>query len=195
LLFWPGHRGSAGSRRRKESIMKLDVSSRPVSRRRGWRVSAALGAAAGFLVLPSVAHAQQVVVVNQGESRGEYRGPSWMLLSSGLIIFGGTYTASLVVAATSDHAGDRALYAPLVGPWLDIATRCPGTCDHELGRKVLLGFDGVFQGIGALTIVGSFLVPRRSRGIVARGETAPTFRVLPASYGRGAPGLTAVGTF
>jgi hypothetical protein len=152
-------------------------------------------AAAAVAARPAVAHAQEVVVVNQGREGGStYRGPNWMLLSSGLIVFGGTYTASIVVASTSGHAGDQGLYAPLVGPWLDIANRCPIRCDDETGRKVLLGFDGVFQAIGALSIVGSFVFPYGGRGGVAQND-GPSFRVLPASLGRGAPGLVALGTF
>jgi hypothetical protein len=143
-------------------------------------------------VLPSVAHAQQVVVVEESERRG----PSWGLLSSGLFVFAGTYTASFVVAATSSHAGDQALYAPIVGPWLDIANRCPGGCNGDLGNKVLLGFDGVFQTIGLLSVASAFLLPsRRSRPVAARTETAPTFRLLPTSYAHGSPGLLAIGTF
>jgi hypothetical protein len=160
---------------------------------------AAVAIAAGLLALPSVAHAQQTVVVNGGgEGRGDYRGPDWLLFSSGLVMFGGTYTASAVVAGTSNHAGDKALYAPLVGPWIDFANRCPGPapCGSDTGSKVLLGFDGVFQGIGALTLVSSFfLMPSRRGRVVARSESPLTFRVLPASLGRGAPGLTAIGTF
>jgi hypothetical protein len=170
----------------------------PVRLRNGTRVGrrvfarlAATVAAIGSLVLPSVAHAQQVVVVDEGE----YRGPNWGLLSSGIVVFGGTYMASIVVAGTSDHAGDKALYAPLVGPWLDLVNRCPGGCNNDLGNKVLLGLDGVFQGIGALSIVSSFFMPRTHARGVARSETAPSFSVLPASLGRGAPGLLAVGTF
>jgi hypothetical protein len=152
-------------------------------------------AAASTLASPAVARAQEVVVVNQGgESETRYR-PNWMLLSSGLIVFGGTYTASIIVAGTSDHPGDKRLYAPLVGPWLDIAERCPIVCNNETNRKVLLGFDGAFQGIGTLAIVGSFLFPSRRGRRFAEDTTAPTFRILPASLGRGAPGLTAVGTF
>ena len=172
--------------------MKLDLSPRSLV-----PVALALSAAtAAFVALPALAEAQEVVVVNQGgESRGPDRGPNWMLLSSGLIVFGGTYTASVVVAGTSDHPGDKGLYAPLVGPWLDIANRCPVRCDDETGRKVLLGFDGVFQAIGALSIVGSILYPYGGGRSVARNDMKPTFRVLPASLGRGTPGLTAVGTF
>ena len=175
--------------------MKLHVSPRSVGARRGGSVSAGLAAvavAAALGTLAPPAHAQEVVVVNQGDSRGEYRGPNWMLLSTGLVIFSGTYTASFAVAASSNHAGDSALYAPLVGPWFDIANRCPAGCNDDVGRKVLLGFDGVFQAVGLLSIASSFFLPsRRSRGLA----DAPTFRVLPASLGRGAPGLTAVGTF
>jgi hypothetical protein len=148
-------------------------------------------AVAGLLVLPSVAHAQQVVVVEEGE----YRGPTWGLVSSGLFVFAGTYTASFVVAATSSHVGDKALYAPLVGPWLDIANRCPGACNGEMGTKVLLGFDGVFQAIGVLSVVSGFLMPqRRAPAVVAGGASGLSFHVMPASYGR-APGLAALGTF
>src|SRR5580692_3680226 len=110
--------------------MKIALSPRP-SGARGWRLSAGLAAAAaaGLLAFTPVANAQQVVVVNQGgDSGGGYRGPDWAVLGSGLLVFGGTYTASLVVAATSTHAGDKGLYAPIVGPWLDIANRCPVTC-------------------------------------------------------------------
>jgi hypothetical protein len=183
----------------KESTMKLALSPRPSSgARRGWHVSAGLAAAAtaGLLAFTPVANAQQVVVVNQGgDSGGGYRGPDWAVLGSGLLVFGGTYTASLVVAATSTHAGDKGLYAPIVGPWLDIANRCPVTCSGEVGNKVLLGFDGVFQAIGVLSIASSFFWAPSRRGRMAQREDAPSFHLLPASLGRGAPGMMAVGTF
>src|ERR1700677_4928639 len=97
-----------------EPNMKLDISPGLVG---GWRALVAVAAAAGTLAIPSLAQAQEVVVVNQSEGPREYRGPNWGLLGSGLIIFGSTYTASFVVAGTSSHPGDTMLYAPLVGPW------------------------------------------------------------------------------
>jgi hypothetical protein len=175
--------------------MKLARSPRPAGARHGRRLPIALAAATaalGSFVLPAVAQADQVVVV---DSAPEYRGPSWGVLSSGLFVFAGTYTASFVVAATSNHPGDKALFAPLVGPWLDIANRCPTTCNGELGNKVLLGFDGVFQGLGVLSVVSAFLVPRRHRAVASRGGETASFHVVPASMGRGTPGLMAVGTF
>src|SRR6185369_470889 len=149
--------------------MKLELSHRN-NGARGRRAHIALALAAPLaLLLPSVASAQQVVVV-QGPAAParsehvEYAGPNWGLLGPGLAVFSVTYFSSVLVAATSTHEGDKNLYIPLVGPWLDMATRCPTACDGDTGRKVLLGFDGVFQGIGAIAIVTSFFVPdRRSR--------------------------------
>jgi hypothetical protein len=168
--------------------MKLDLSHRRGSLRLALALAAPLA-----LLLPSVASAQTVVVV-EGGGRDEYRGPNWFLLSSGLAVFSGTYIASAVVAGTSSHDGDKVLYAPLVGPWVDMATRCSAPCGDDTGNKVLLGFDGVFQAIGALTIVSSFFV-HGNRPLGRRASATTTFHIAPASYGRGAPGLTMVGTF
>lgn len=173
--------------------MRLELS--PRSRgARGQRSLLAAAIAATLTLLPSwSAEAQQVVVVQGAEGRGDRHGPSWGLLGPGLAVFGGTYLASVVVAASSAHTGDKLLYIPLVGPWLDIGTRCPNGCSGDLGRKVLLGFDGVFQGIGAVAVLASFFI-QDGRSYGGRSK-APTFIVAPATYGRGAPGLTVAGTF
>lgn len=149
-----------------------------------------------FLSSPKLADAQEVVVVQAGPTRSEggaYRGPNWALLSTGLAVFGGTYVASAIVAGTSSHAGDKSLYAPIVGPWIDLGTRCPSGCADDMGRKVLLGFDGVFQAVGAIAIVSSFLWP--DHRAPSRRAHATTFHIAPTSYGPGAPGLTMVGKF
>jgi hypothetical protein len=125
-------------------------------------------------------------------------GPNSAMLGSGLFTFGVPYIASVVVASTSDHPGDNNLYIPVVGPWLDFANRgdCGGiaqqSCDHETANKVLLAVDGVFQGIGALEIVGAFLSPETRTVTVA---SKPSFRVGPSSVGRAGYGVAAVGTF
>jgi hypothetical protein len=125
-------------------------------------------------------------------------GPNSAMLGSGLFTFGVPYIASVVVASTSDHPGDNNLYIPVVGPWLDFANRgdCGGiaqqSCDHETANKVLLAVDGVFQGIGALEIVGAFLSPETRTVTVA---SKPSFRVAPSSVGRAGYGVAAVGTF
>ena len=125
-------------------------------------------------------------------------GPNSSMLGSGLFSFGVPYIASVVVASTSDHPGDNNLYIPVVGPWMDFANRgdCGAlgqrSCDHETAYKVLLAVDGVFQGIGALEIVGAFLSPETRTVSVA---TKPRFTVGPSSVGRAGYGVAAVGTF
>jgi hypothetical protein len=178
----------------QEITMKLGLSTRHSGVRLALAVALPLA-----LSLPSVASAQEVVVVQQGGPRSEvdrYPGPNWAAFSSGLAVFGGTYIGSIVVAGTSSHAGDKDLYIPLVGPWIDMANRCsgPGSCNGDLGNKVLLGLDGVFQGIGAISIATSFFMRDRREGL-GRRASVPTFQIAPASVGRGAPGLTMVGTF
>jgi hypothetical protein len=164
--------------------MKLDVTPRLAT------IALAL-AVTGSLLIPSVAEAEEVVVVETG-----YRGPDTTVLGSGVVVFGGTYLASAIVAGTSSHPGDHYLWAPIVGPWLDMANRCSGIgpCEVDTGRKVLLGFDGVFQALGLLSVASSFLMPpRRSRALASR-EPTTAFHVLPAVYGR-TPGLALAGTF
>src|SRR5262249_37767867 len=92
-------------------------------------------------------------------------GPNSALLGSGLFAFGAPYVASVIVAASSSSSADHNLYIAVVCPWMDFANRdpCDGffqpSCDTETANKVLLAADGIFQGIGALEIVGAFLTP------------------------------------
>jgi hypothetical protein len=122
------------------------------------------------------------------------------LLMSGLVGFGASYGAAVIVAASSDHQGDNRLYVPILGPWLDIADRgdCPvknSACDNETTNKVLLVADGVIQGVSALAIVG---------GIVSAGSDHTTrtttvsqrgVHFAPVSYGPASPGVAAFGSF
>lgn len=119
--------------------------------------------------------------------------PNSALIGSGLTMFGASYLPSMIVAASSDHHGDTALYVPLVGPWMNLATRdsgCPGgRCYNDGSNKVLLVADGVFQGLGALQILGGFLFPTKHTVTRIAGV-----QVLP-SVGSSQVGLTAVGRF
>lgn len=108
--------------------------------------------------------------------RSETYGPNRQLLRSGAWTLGLSYTPALVVAIKSERRGDDYLYYPVVGPWLDLAHRgeC-ATCSHETLNQGLLVADGVFQGIGALQIVGSFLLPeRQSVRVTSRASAAKT---------------------
>jgi hypothetical protein len=76
---------------------------------------------------------------------------------SGLIAAGVPYIGSVVVAASSRHAGDQDLWIPVVGPYVDVGNRggCPANsdCGTETVNKALLVIDGVIQSIGALEIL------------------------------------------
>jgi hypothetical protein len=132
-------------------------------------------------------------------------GPNRTLLHSGIWILGLSYVPAVIVAAESSRDGDKRLYIPVAGPWMDLAARssCPPnlSCNNETGNKVLIVVDGVFQGIGALDIVGGFIFPEKRTVTVresARGEhqlSPPSFRIFPARVSAGAYGLAAVGTF
>lgn len=126
-------------------------------------------------------------------------GPNRALLSSGIFAVGVPYAASVIVATQSDHQGDKSLYLPVVGPWLDLADRggCNGvgqpSCDKETGYKVLLVIDGVIQGIGALDLVGAFLFPE-TRTVTTVSER-PRLFVAPAYLGRSGYGVAALARF
>jgi hypothetical protein len=148
----------------------------------------AAGAALAATMWVSAAKAQHRETIIQS-------GPNRAMLSTGLFAFGVPYVASVVVAAQSDHQGDKHLYVPIAGPWMDLADRgdCgrlgQTPCDTETGYKVLLVVDGVLQGVGALDIVGAFLFPEtrivRAANEPPRVMIAPT-RIGPSGYGIGA---------
>jgi hypothetical protein len=127
-------------------------------------------------------------------------GPNAPLITTGLGMFGLSYVPALVVGASSSQSADSNLYIPVAGPWLDLANRpaCGGrgqpTCAGETTNKVLLGVDGVFQGLGAgMTVVG-LLVPTRHTVVTRTSADGPTIRISPARLGTGY-GVTAVGTW
>ncbi|HLV68534.1 MAG TPA: hypothetical protein VKY73_22110 [Polyangiaceae bacterium] len=151
------------------------------------------------------AHAEETVVVaSTAEDTPTPTGPNPRLLTSGIWTLGLSYVPALVVAIESDHPGDKYLFTPVAGPWLNLAHRgdCAdrGSCDNETLNKVLLVTDGVFQGIGALQILGAFLLTDDPQTTVAtqKREKQPdsasvTFR--PARFGTGAYGVAATGNF
>jgi hypothetical protein len=125
-------------------------------------------------------------------------GPNRSLLSSGLFAVGVPYVASVIVATQSDHAGDKNLYLPVVGPWIDLGNRggCDGigqaSCDRETGYKVLLVLDGIIQGLGALDLLGAFVFPETRTVTVAE---RPRVFVAPAYLGKSSYGVSALATF
>lgn len=132
-------------------------------------------------------------------------GPSRALLSSGVWTLGLSYVPAVIVAAESNRNADKRLYIPVAGPWLDLGSRgrCPQNemCNHETTNKVLIVVDGVFQGIGALNIIGAFLFPETHTVTVSSANDAKlpvlsgAIHLVPAQVGARGYGLAAVGTF
>jgi hypothetical protein len=90
--------------------------------------------------------------------------PNRPLLLTGAVLLAGSYGASAIVAATSDRSADDKLYYPVVGPWMDLNRR---GCDvqvcsnNTLDRALLIG-DGIIQGVGALGMLLSLVVPEKA---------------------------------
>ncbi|HEY1691441.1 MAG TPA: hypothetical protein VGG39_04745 [Polyangiaceae bacterium] len=135
------------------------------------------------------------------EHSSGYEGPNRYMIGSGLVVFGLSYIPAVAVAAESSTSADHHLYVPIVGPWLDMGTRpaCGPqaiSCDNETTNKVLLGVDGVFQGLGALTTIFGFLSPEHDHTITTTAAAdKPTLHFTPAQVGPSAYGATAFGTF
>lgn len=163
-----------------------------MSSKSGIRRCAAGALALSLMGVAATASAQNSVVVAE-EGGGGYAGPNAYLFSSGLITTGLSYTPALIVAINSDRDEDKYLYAPFVGPWLDLAAR-------DGGSKVdttLLVVDGVFQTIGALQIIGSFIFTGGSATASSASSPSVAQRtvVAPAKVAGEGYGLVAVGTF
>jgi hypothetical protein len=156
-----------------------------------------LAASAVVLAAVSVgatASAQQTVVVD-GAGGGGSRGPNAFLFTSGLLTTGLSYTPALVVAVNSDRSADKYLYAPFVGPWLDLAARDD---DSKLNRTLLV-VDGVFQTIGAVQLIASLLYINSGSDAAVAEDTTPSFisqaAVAPAMLASDGYGVVAVGRF
>ena len=156
-------------------------------------------AASAALVTTNPANADDVTVVNTDEGGGGSAGPNAGMLHSGIVTLGVSYVPAFVVAVESDVEADKNLYIPVAGPWIDYAERDCENCNNETLNKVLLVTDGIFQGIGALEIAGSFLFWGSGDDVASNDATHKTdtasVRLAPARLGSGGYGLRAVGQF
>lgn len=119
-------------------------------------------------------------------------GPNPHLLASGLITTGVAYTPAVVVAMTSPRPADKYLYAPLAGPWLDLAHRDPDG-DSQVDRTLLV-LDGVVQAAGALQVLASFMFVNDSNAATLKTDSF-TAHLVPTRMGDGGYGLSARGKF
>lgn len=119
-------------------------------------------------------------------------GPDPHLLATGLITTGVAYTPAVVVAMNSPRPEDKYLYAPLAGPWLDLAHRDPDG-DSQLNRTLLV-LDGVVQAIGAFEVLASFMFVNDSNAATLKTESF-TAHLVPTRMGDQGYGVSARGKF
>jgi hypothetical protein len=148
-----------------------------------------LGLLGALVLTTSAASADQTVVVGGDDPSG----PNPYLFGSGVVMLGVSYAPALAVAINSNRSEDDYLYAPVVGPWLDLASRdCANACGNENVNKTLLVVDGVFQAVGALQIMASLMFI--DSGADTTVASSPTV-VSPARFATGEYGLVAAGHF
>jgi len=125
------------------------------------------------------------------------------MFAAGAVVFGATYGASVIVAASSDRdndRGNRRLFVPLVGPWLALSDRgdCDITqsrCDSETTAKVLLVADGIFQAAGVIGMIDGLLQPTSHRRVVTTTRTAKVDTKLHITPTVSNPGVVVFGHF
>lgn len=126
------------------------------------------------------------------ESRSWINKP--LLITGGTLLVAG-YAPALVVSQTSDRPSDRDnLLYPVAGPWMSLDDRgCDERrCQNEDRNKTLLIVDGIVQGVGALGVVLSLLLPgKTTQNWYLIGDT----QVVPMKVSNKTYGVGAVGTF
>lgn len=88
--------------------------------------------------------------------------PNTPLLVTGVVVLGASYGASAIGAARSESETDDKLYYPVVGPWMALSDRdCSvDPCGRKTLDTTLLVGSGVVQGLGALSVLMSLVIPR-----------------------------------
>lgn len=124
--------------------------------------------------------------------------PNTPLLVTGLVVFGASYGASAVAAGISERESDNKLYYPVVGPWMALNDRdcAADPCSRKtLGTTLLVG-SGVLQGLGALSMLMSMVIPKKTTHdwYLIGDEKQDGLQVAPL-IGSGEVGAVAVGRF
>jgi hypothetical protein len=138
---------------------------------------------------------------NAGDPPSDLPAPesrSWVnkpLLITGASLLVAGYVPALVISQTSDRPSDQDnLIIPVAGPWMSLMDRgCDDReCENEDRNKGLLIADGIVQGVGALGVVLSLLLPgKTTQNWYLIGDT----QVVPMRVSGRSYGLGAVGTF
>lgn len=139
------------------------------------------------VVPPPQEPARTTIIQQQPESYEVVDQWNAPVFATGALVFAGTYGASAIVAASSDHPGADRLYVPVVGPWLALNDwgDCPidePRCDTNTTNKVLLVADGVFQAGGVITMITGLLSPT-THTVYQRTADATKAKLTPTHNG------------
>ncbi len=110
------------------------------------------------------------------------------LVIGGAVTFGVMYffTAFGASVAHDTGGGADALYAPVVGPFIQM-----GNTDSYTGR-FLLAVDGAAQALGAAMLIYGIASPKT---VLVRNDLGMTTHLVPMRMGNGGTGVGLVGTF
>jgi hypothetical protein len=134
------------------------------------------------------------------------------LVISGSIVFGIPYFLSLSVAASSKFSPDRWLYAPIIGPFVDLGNRkedcntignafgSTTTCKDDSSERFFLMADGLMQVAGATMFILGLAIPqhllvRDDAPFVGSKGSQFAWSIAPTKMGRSGYGLGLGGTF
>lgn len=119
------------------------------------------------------------------------RTPNRFFLYVGGAALAGTYATTAAIAANNGSIGDHDLYLPVVGPWINLASR--NSANTSTGDTVLIVGSGVLQGVGAGMVIASLIIPEKyATATIAAGPVK--MNVTPTA-GAGSGGVGAFGTF
>jgi hypothetical protein len=134
------------------------------------------------------------------------------LVVSGPIIFGVPYLLSMSVAASSKYQPDRWLYAPVFGPFVNLASRSddcnPNTgsgsnfvcTSNDSGTRFFLMLDGLMQTAGATLLILGLALPqtllvRDDAPYTGKNGSHFAWTVSPTPMGRNGYGVGFTGIF
>jgi hypothetical protein len=163
-----------------------------------------LGVASSIVCAPAIASAQDgtspppasppvAISTDTGSS-----GVDGYLFTAGLLTFGIPYAMGVTYAQGSYDSGHHGhLYAPVAGPWIDLANRpsCTvtiNTCDHSTRTDATLIADGLLQAGGVLIMLDALFLGHHGSSPVA-DDTRVHF--APTTYAGTGAGLSAYARF
>jgi hypothetical protein len=119
-----------------------------------------------------------VVETSDGDGAAITRTIGWVSLGVG---YGAAYVAALSVPGEVSW-----LYAPVVGPWVEVA-------DRQQTLRGLIALDSFFQTVGAALVIGGTVA--RGRTLVRDETLVSAVRLSPGGVGRGGYGVWLDGAF